>query len=85
MISPDFAPAPTTAAPAPLSVYRMSNSAISKALCDVRRRLTGAGQEALRLAAHKHANVMVEARPGRLARRDAVAVLKRCEEAVVCK
>ena len=57
----------------------LKNLEISKRLVDARIRLNGVDQHGIREACNKYANLLVESRPGRYVRREAIELLKRAE------
>lgn len=59
----------------------LKNLEISKRLSAARLRLNGMEDHGIREACRAYANLLVEARPGRYVRREAIELLKRAEAA----
>lgn len=57
----------------------LRNLELSKRLSAARIRLNGVDQHGIREACRNYANLLVEARPGRYVRREAIELLKRAE------
>jgi allophanate hydrolase subunit 1 len=58
----------------------MTNAELSKALSTIRHSLQSAEQHGIREACRNYANLLIEARPGRFVRREAMELLRRCEK-----